>query len=94
MDCSFRRNQEFKVPPMDGNVGSVNPLQRLLNAVNRLLKVNCPIGVVVGRHNDIDTSISSKTASVAGTSELHLNNLEKSQSESRKWCSCQSNTRR
>lgn len=77
MDFSSWRNQEFKVPPTDGNVGSVNPLQRLLNAVNRLLKVNRPIGVVVGRHNDVDTSISSKTASVAGTGELHLNNLEK-----------------
>lgn len=84
MDCSLRRNQEFKVPPTNGNIGSVNSLQRLLNTVNRLLKVNRPIGVVVGRHNDIDTSISSKTASVAGTSEFHPDNLEKSQSERRK----------
>lgn len=77
MDCSFRRSHELKVPPPNGNIGSVNSLQWLLNAVNRLLKVNCPIRVVVGRYNYIDTSVSSKTASVAGTSQLNLNNLER-----------------
>lgn len=76
MDGSFRRNLASKVPPANGDVGCINSLQWLLNAVNRLLKVKCPIRVVVGRHNYIDACISSKTASVAGTGQLHLNNLE------------------
>lgn len=76
MDCCSRRKHYFKVPPVNGNIGCINSLQWLLNAVNRLLKVNCPIRVVIGRHYNINKSISSKISSIASTSKLHLDYLD------------------
>lgn len=66
---------------MDSYIGFINSLQWLLNTVNRLLKVDCPIRVVIGRHYYVNRCIGSKVSSITGTSKLHLNYLEKTERE-------------
>lgn len=62
---------------MHSNIGAINSLQWLLNAVNRLVKIDCPIRVIIGRHYYVNRRVGSKVSSITGTSKLHLNYLEK-----------------
>lgn len=64
----MQQNALFKVPPLDSNVGSINSLQRLLDAINRLLKGDCSIWVIIGRHYYINKCVGSKVSSITGTS--------------------------
>lgn len=64
---------------MDGNIGSINSLQGLLNAINRLFKEDRPIWVVVGRHYNINRCLGSQVSTITGTSKLYLNYLEKTE---------------
>lgn len=73
------RRREFNTPPDRCNIGCVNSFQGFLDAVNRLLKVNGPIWIIIGRHCYINRRICSKVSSVAGTGELDLNYLEETE---------------
>lgn len=66
----------MNVPPDHCNVGFINSFQGFPDTVNRLLKVNCPIWIIIGRNYDINRGICSKVSSVTGTGKLDLNDLE------------------
>lgn len=70
------KKNKLKVPSLDSNIGSEHSLQRLLNAVNGLLKVDCPIWVIICRHYYVNGCVSSKVSSITGTNKLNLYYLE------------------
>lgn len=69
----------MNTPPDHCNIGCINSFQGFLDTVNRLLKINCPIWIIIGRHYYINRRICSKVSSVTGTSKLDLNYLEKTE---------------
>lgn len=71
-----RRRLELNAPPDHRNIGCINSFQGFLDTVNRLLKVNRPIWIIIGRNCYMNRGICSKVSSVSGTGKLDLNDLE------------------
>lgn len=63
-------------PSTDSNVGHKNSLERFLHTIHRLVKVDRPIRVVIGRDSNIDCFVYSKVSSISGTSQFHLDYLK------------------
>lgn len=58
----------------------MNSLQGFLDAVNRLLKVNGPVWIIIGRYCYTNGRICSKVSSITGAGQLDLNDLERTES--------------